>query len=83
MQSNEFTVELPLYCDPAFQPNATDAKYRSDVGGLAVYHDRDPGVISHGLWLNPNRHKNGWLLIQIKELQARQSKNVTKLYRDV
>lgn len=38
IQSKEFTIELLLYCDEVFQPNANDSYYLSDISGLAVYH---------------------------------------------
>lgn len=37
VQSKEFTIDLLLYCDSAFQPNSAD--YISDIGGLAIYYD--------------------------------------------
>ena len=37
VQSKEFTIEMLLYCDSAFQPNSAD--YISDIGGLAIYHN--------------------------------------------
>ena len=39
VQSNEFTIELFLYCDSAFQPDSTDLKYQSDIGDLAIYYN--------------------------------------------
>jgi len=39
VQSKEFTIELLLYCDKVFQPNANDSYYLSDISGLAVYHN--------------------------------------------
>ena len=38
VQSKEFTVELLLYCDAAFQPDSTHY-YISDIGGLAIYYN--------------------------------------------
>lgn len=38
-QSREFTFELFLYCDSAFQPNADEPFYHSDISGLAVYYN--------------------------------------------
>lgn len=39
VQNNEFTIELLLYCDSVFQPNADEQFYLSDIGGLAVYYN--------------------------------------------
>ena len=38
-QSKEFTFELLLYCDSAFQPDADEPFYHSDISGLAVYYN--------------------------------------------
>ena len=38
-QSNEFTIELLLYCDPIIQPDSTETYYIGDIGGLAIYHN--------------------------------------------
>ena len=38
-QNREFTFELFLYCDSAFQPDADETFYHSDIGGLAVYYN--------------------------------------------
>lgn len=37
VQSNEFTVELFLYCDSVFQPQSID--FVSDIGALAIYYN--------------------------------------------
>jgi len=38
-QSKDFTFEVYLYCDSAFQPDADEPFYRSDISGLAVYYN--------------------------------------------
>jgi hypothetical protein len=37
VQSKEFSIELFLYCDSVFQPNASETSFQSDISGLAVY----------------------------------------------
>lgn len=38
VQSKEFTIELLLYCDPAFESDL-EQPYFSDISGLAVYYN--------------------------------------------
>lgn len=37
VQSKEFSIELFLYCDSVFQPNASETSFQSDISGLAIY----------------------------------------------
>ncbi len=59
VQSKEFTMELLLYCDPAFNSDA-DQPYFSDIDGLAVYHNwkydasYDSGLINVFFGIDPD-----------------------------
>jgi len=39
VESKEFAIELFLYCDPVFRPEASGTDFQSDIGGLAIYHN--------------------------------------------
>ncbi len=55
VQSKEFTIELFLYCDAVFQPNASETYFQSDISSLAIYYNRrydashESGLIN-GFW---------------------------------
>lgn len=58
VQNNEFTIELFLYCDSAFQSQSTD--FVSDIGSLAIYHNwrydapYESGVINGFFGIEPD-----------------------------
>lgn len=49
VQSKEFSIELFLYCDSVFQPNASETSFQSDISGLAIYSN----------WRSEASHESG------------------------
>lgn len=60
VQSKEFTIELYLYCDSVFQPEALETSFQSDVSGLAIYYNwrydapRESGLINGFFGIEPD-----------------------------
>lgn len=60
VQSREFTIELFLYCDSVFQPEAPETYFQSDIGGLAIYYNwrydaaRESGLINGFFGIEPD-----------------------------
>lgn len=49
VMSREFTIELLLYCNPAYGPVSMEPYFLSDVKGLAVYYRwRYDGIVENG-----------------------------------